>query len=69
MFGWIVILAAVTIMVKVSEMEGRSTTFWGALTFLLCILCSAFIPLPLINIVLGLILSYTAMFILKLLEK
>jgi hypothetical protein len=66
MLGWIVIGAAVVIMTKAAEMEGRSTLLWGAITFVLCLLCSIFIPLPLINIVIGLVISYLVMFAVKL---
>jgi hypothetical protein len=69
MIGWIVIGAAVTIMVKAAEMEDRSTILWGGITLALCIACSIFIPLPLINIVIGLALTYLAMLIANLLRK
>jgi hypothetical protein len=69
MVGLIVVVAAVVIMTKAAEMEGRSTVLWGAITFILCLLCSIFIPLPLINIVIGLVISYLAMFAVKLIAK
>jgi hypothetical protein len=66
MIGLIVTGAAVVIMTKAAEMEGRSTVLWGVVTFILCLLCGIFIPLPLINIVIGLVISYLAMFAVKL---
>jgi hypothetical protein len=63
------IIAAITIMAKAAEMEGRSPEVWGIVTFLLCLLCSWIIPLPLINIVIGLVISFLALFATKVIEE
>jgi len=69
MIGIVVIIASVTIMVKVAESEERSPVLWGIITAVLCVLCGVLIPLPLINIVIGLVVSYMIMFVTKLLRK
>ena len=69
MLGILMIIAAVVIMVKAADMEGRSSVLWGALTLILCLACGALIPLPLINIAIGLGMSYFAMFIMKLVQE
>ena len=65
----IMIIAAVSIMVKVVEVEGRSTLFWGAYTFAVCIFFRYLISLPIPNVIPGLIVSYMTMFFLKLFKK
>lgn len=65
MFGWIMIIAAVIVMAKAAEMEQRSASFWGGLTFVLCLGCGVLIPLPLLNVGIGFILSFLIMFAAK----
>ena len=69
MLGLIMILCAIIIMYKVADSEGRSGVLWGAAAFALCFLSMMFIPLPFINIIIGLVLCYGVMFTLKLLDK
>ena len=66
--GWIVLTAAVVFMYRVAEFENRSGVFWGGVTFILCILSTMLIPLPFINICIAVVLSFAAMFVVKLLE-
>jgi hypothetical protein len=66
MLGLLMLICAIIIMVKVADIEGRSSLVWGFATFVSCIACSMLIPWPLINIALGLGVSYGAMFALKL---
>jgi hypothetical protein len=61
MFGWIMIVASVIVMARVAEAEDRSSVLWGALTLLLCLAAASLIPLPLINIFLGLAASFGLM--------
>lgn len=68
MFGWIMIFASVIVMARVAEAEDRSAVLWGALTLLLCLAAAAVIPLPLINIFLGLAVSFGLMLGLNLLH-
>lgn len=65
MFGLIMIGASVVIMARIAEAEDRSMILWEAMTFVLCFVCAALIPWPLVNIAIGLGLSFTAMFVLK----
>lgn len=60
MIGWIVLIACVVLMYRVAEMENLSGLIWGAVTFVLCFLCSM-IPIPFINILIGLAISFVAM--------
>jgi hypothetical protein len=66
MFGLLMLICAIIIMVKVADIEGRSSLVWGFATFVSCIACSILIPWPLIDIVVGLGVSYGTMFALKL---
>jgi hypothetical protein len=61
MFVWIIIIASAVLMYRVAEMERLSGLLWAAITFGLCLACAMTIPLPLINAVIGLILSFVAM--------
>lgn len=64
MFGilaWIVIIACSVLMYRVAEIERLPGFVWGALTFALCIGSAVTIPLPYVNIVIGLIISFIAM--------
>lgn len=67
--GWLMILASVVIMYKVAQMERRSGIIWGGITLALCLLSAMFIHLPLINIAIGLALSYFLMFLSNLAGK
>ena len=68
MFPLLMVFACVAIMVKVADMEGRSTLLWGGYTFVACFACGYLIPLPLLNIVLGLVFSFLSMFVVNMLS-
>mgnify|MGYP000117872805 CR=1 FL=1 len=69
MIGWIVIFASVAIVAKAADVEQRSAFKWGFLTFIICLACAFLIPLPLINIVIGLVISFAALFAVKVMDK
>lgn len=69
MFGLLVLVSAIVIMSKTADMEGRSSTLWGFITFNICILCWALIPLPFFNLVIGLIISFMTLFAVKVIKK
>ena len=69
MFGWIIIIAATVAMYRMAEMSDRSGALWAALTFVICFACAAFIPLPLINLGIGLVLSYGALILISVFGK
>ncbi len=69
MLGWIVLGASVIIMFRVAEMEERSGFLWAGLTFATCYACAIFIDLPIIKIIIGLVIVFGAMFVLKLIDK
>jgi len=71
MLGFLLMASAITIMVKVADMEGRSGLIWGVYTFVLFLVMEG-----LLSSVLGavavffsglgaLVLSYGTMFVLK----
>lgn len=62
---WILIIASSFIMAKVAASEGKPELLWGALTFLICLGSGFLIPLPLINVGIGLVLSFVAFTIAK----
>ena len=61
MFLWIVVIASAVLMYRVAEMERLSGIVWGVLTFVLCLGCALTIPIPFLNAVVGLIISFIAM--------
>ena len=63
--NWLVIAVIVIIMVKAAEFEGQPPLVWGGLTAVLCYLCGWWIPLGLFSILLGGLLSYGLLFIVK----
>ena len=62
MFEIIVLVASVVLMVKIADMENYSGITWGGLTAALCILCLFVIPVPFLRVIVGLVLSFTAVF-------
>ena len=68
MFEWLMIAAAVFVMVKAADAEGRSSVLWGFLTFGICMVCRV-IPLPLVRILIAAVISYGAMFVHKLISE
>ncbi|MCF6176519.1 MAG: hypothetical protein L3J71_12225 [Victivallaceae bacterium] len=65
----IILICSIIIIAKAAELEGRSSVSWGFITFLICIACGFLIPLPLINIVIGLFISFIALFAVKVIKK
>ncbi|MEO0475844.1 MAG: hypothetical protein AAF085_07735 [Planctomycetota bacterium] len=61
MFLWIVIIASAVLMYKVAEMERLSGILWAVLTLGLCLGCVAVIPIPFVDALIGLVLSFIAM--------
>ena len=59
MCGIIIMIAVITIMSRVAVMGNRSGTVWGLITFFICVLCT-FIPLPLVNYAIALVISFIA---------
>ena len=66
MINWLIIGMIVVIMAKAAESEEQSPLVWGGLTAVLCYLCGWWIPLGLFSILLGGLLSYGLLFIVKL---
>ena len=69
MIGWILIIASAVLIGRIASAEDRSPILWGSLTLLLCVVSVMFIPLPLLNIGIGLVLGYLAMFTAKALQQ
>lgn len=65
MLGWLMVGASCVIMSRVADAEGRNGLMWGALTFAICLGSSILIPWPLIDIGIGLFLSFMALFAVK----
>lgn len=61
MFVWVVIIASAVLMYRVAEMERLSGIVWGVLTFGLCLGGALTIPVPFVNALAGLIISFIAM--------
>ncbi|MFC1734574.1 hypothetical protein ACFL1X_00550 [Candidatus Hydrogenedentota bacterium] len=68
MLGLAMLISSVIIMIKVADAENRSGLFWGLVTLVVCLACGWFIRLPLVNICIGLFISYMAMFAMKLIQ-
>ena len=65
MLGWLMIGAATLAMYRIAEAENRSGLAWGGLTFGVCLACAMTIPLPMLNIGIGFLLVFAAMFVAK----
>ena len=68
MLGLIMIVSAVTIMVRVAEAENRSGILWGGITFILCFFVGPLLLPSFIGIFAGLLLSFGSMFALNLIQ-
>jgi len=53
-------------MMKAAEIDRRQPIVWGGITLVVCLLCNMLIPLPYIDIVIGLGISFGVMFALNL---
>lgn len=62
----LVLVALITVMATIAEMDGYSGVLWGIITFVVCIGTAAVIPLPILNLVAGGIISYFLLFAHKL---
>ncbi len=69
MIGIVIIVAAVVMMVKVADIENRSPVVWGSLTVASCIGAVALIPVPLVNLLVGVVAPLVGMFVLKALGR
>jgi len=64
MFNLLIMISAIAVVSKCAELEGRSGFAWGGITLLICICCSV-IPFPLINMVVGFVMSFILLFTVK----
>lgn len=64
MFGWAILIAAIIIVAKCAEMDGKSGTKWGFITFGICFACTL-IPIPLVNLIIGFVISFLVLFAAK----
>jgi len=67
--GIILFIASIIIIAKAAEMEGYSSLLWGINTFCICILSIALIPIPIFNTIIGLVISFFALFITKIIRQ
>lgn len=58
-------VAGAFIMAKIAEMEGRSPIAWGGITVFLCLGSSILVPLPIVDIGIGLALAFGCMVLAK----
>ena len=65
MLGWVLIIASAVAMGRIASSEGRSSLGWGCVTGLICYLCATIIPLPLLDIGIGLVISFIIMMAVK----
>ena len=67
--GLILLITAVGIMAKAADLEGRSSFAWGAITLIMCIISGIIIPIPLVNILIGVVATFLIMFAAKIIQK
>lgn len=68
MLSWAVLIACAVLMYRIAEQGGRSGPIWGVLTGVICFLCGI-IPLPLLNYVIGLTISYGILIVVSIVQK
>ena len=69
MIGWVMLIAAVIGMYRITDMEGKNGVLWGMVTFAICLACALLIPLPLLNVFIGFVLSFGAYFAYKIVKN
>ncbi len=67
--GWIVLGAAMAVMYKAALMEQRSGPLWAVITFIIVVGLNRLIGVIFISAAVGLVTSFVAMFIVKLIEE
>jgi hypothetical protein len=65
MLMWIVIIAMCVVMYRIAEAENQPGFRWGLLTFFICLACGVLIPLPILNVAIGVVVSFLAYFAYK----
>lgn len=69
MIGWIITIMACAGMAKIAGNEGRSGLLWGMITFLLCFGAAYIIPFPLVNVGIGLVISFIVYTAVKIIQE
>lgn len=69
MFDIVIMVAGVVLMAKIADMENRSTLFWGAVTFLLCLATMFVIRIPYLGVAGAVVLAFLLMFGVKILQR
>jgi RsiW-degrading membrane proteinase PrsW (M82 family) len=59
MLLWIVIIAMCVVMYRIAETENQPGWRWALITFLICLACGVLIPLAVLNVAIGAILSFS----------
>ena len=67
--AWVMLIAAVIGMYRITDMEGKNGVLWGFLTGAICVACAILIPLPLVNVFIGFALSFGAYFTYKIVKN
>ena len=65
MLMWIVIIAMCVVTYRIAETENQPGWRWALITFLICLACGVLIPLAVLNVAIGAILSFLAYFAYK----
>ena len=64
MISIVVLIAAIIVIAKCAELEGKSGFKWGFITFGICFLCSAIpVPIPFLGIIVGFVISFILLLI------
>ena len=69
MLGWAAIIAATVLMYRLAEMGERSGALWGVFAFVICYGSVMFIPLPMLNILIGFVITYIIFIIASIIKK
>ena len=67
--GIVILIAAIIVIAKCADLEGKSSVKWGFITFGICFLCGAIIPIPLLNLVIGFVITFILLFAAKVISK
>lgn len=69
MIFWFLIILSAVGMGRIAESEGKSAWAWGGGTGLACFLCAQVVPISLLGIGLGLLLSFITMTVVKMVQE
>ena len=61
MFGILLTIGMAIAFSRIAEEDRKSGVLWGGIAFVICLACSILIPLPMLNVLIGGIITFVIM--------